>query len=217
MWCLPPHHPNSKAGYLYLALRSWLKFGFGATWLADGRYQRSDRPALDTPTALAELASLLTELASLLKMHILPRWLTLMAFAAYLLVGGAAGLCTVWGGLGIQHHHHAAGADDGHSHDSAHATTVSGSICASDSSDCRKHEPTQPCRESADHDGDDFLALTPDSPAPITSPLVGDVPPPTPDFSAAPSLPSAAVPAHLLGSVRGSPARPPAVLCRFLV
>ena len=138
-------------------------------------------------------------------MRNLHRSLTIMALATYFVVGGAVGLCTLWGELGVEHHHHAA--DDTHSHST---------ICGDHSTD-HAPEDQQPCRDSADHDGDEFLALTPDSPAPIASPLIGDVPPPAPDFSAAPAPRAIATPACLLGSVRGSPPGPPALLCRFLV
>jgi hypothetical protein len=142
-------------------------------------------------------------------MRILHRCLTLMALATYFLVGGAVGLCTVWGGLGIEHHHHAS--HEAHSHSHSHTT-----ICGDKSAD-HHSEDQLPCRDSADHDGEEFLALNPDSPAPIASPLIGDVPPPAPDFSTAPAPRAIATPACLLGSVRGSPPRPPALLCRFLV
>jgi hypothetical protein len=141
------------------------------------------------------------------------RCLTLMALATYFLVGGALGLCTVWGGLGLQHHHHgSAKANDVHS-------DLNASICGNDSANCER-SPTddqQPCRDSAGHDGEKFLALTLNSPTLIASPLTGDVSLPAPDFSAASAPRAIGTPANLLGSVRGSPPGPPALLCRFLV
>jgi hypothetical protein len=139
-----------------------------------------------------------------IEMPNLHRCLTLTALATYFLVGGAVGLCTVWGGLGVEHHHHA-----------GHEAPSHSTICGDHSAD-HHSEDQQPCRDSADHDSEDFLALTPDSPAPIASPLIGDVLPPAPDFSAAPAPRAIATPACLLGSVRGSPPGP-ALLCRFLV
>lgn len=139
-------------------------------------------------------------------MRTLHHCLTLLALAAYFLVGGGVGLCTVWGGLGIEHHHHAA-ADNPATHFHSHATPC----------DSHGHDDQQPCRDSAAHDSDEFLAVTLDAPAPIASPLIGDAPLPAPDFSAAPAPRSLTIPADLLGSVRGSPPDPTALLCRLLV
>lgn len=133
------------------------------------------------------------------------RSLALMALAAYFLVGGQAGLCVLWHGLEVEHHHHAGE----HAHDAS-------STCGKALADC--DQPAQPCRESVDHDGDDLAALLPESPLPIASPLSGEVPLPEPDFSAATAPNSARLLAVLRDTVRGSPppARP-ALLCRFLV
>lgn len=147
-----------------------------------------------------------------IEMRTLHRCLILLALATYFLVGGAAGLCSVWIGLGVEHHHGA------HASDSHSAATTS--ICGNHADHCDKHERKNqlPCRHNADHDGDQFLALSPDSPAPISAPLSGVLATPTADFSvAAPTPQAVTVPACLLGSVRGSPPRPSALLCRFVV
>ena len=136
------------------------------------------------------------------------RCLALMALAAYLLVGGLVGLCALWSGLDIEHHHH-----DGHDHD--HGGEAGGSFCAAHASDC--DEPSQPCRDSADQDGGELSARLPDSPSPIVSPLIGIQPTPNTKLVAAVSSQRVSVHAALRDVVRGSPPTRPALLCRFLV
>lgn len=138
-------------------------------------------------------------------MPTLHRSLALMVLAAYLLVGGQAGLCALWHGLDVEHHHHAGE----HAHDSS-------STCSKAVADCE--QPAQPCRESAEHDGDQLTALLPDSPPSITSPSSGKMPLPEPDFSAAKAPTSTHLLAGLRDTARGSPpSARPALLCRFLV
>ena len=139
-------------------------------------------------------------------MRTLHKCFTLTALATYLLVGGMAGLCSLWGSLEIEHHHHS----------QAHVVANDhGSVCPSHESDCEV--PAIPCHDSSEEDGDELTAVTPNSIKPIATPFVGLVP--APASAPLPVVTTRIVAQHSLSreTLRGSPSKRTAQLCRFLV